>query len=374
MHVMVAGLRGFPYVQGGVESHSEHLYPELVELGYQVTVIVRPAYQVYRESTWKGVRFKRIWAPRSPTLEAVVHTFLAVIYAGFRRPDVLHIHAIGPSLAVPLARLFLLQVVMTHHGPDYDREKWNGLARFALRLGERLGVTLAQQRIVISPVIEEIVNKKYHLSSHVIPNGVELPTICDTTRDLRKHGLQPQKFVLLVSRFVPEKRHFDLLDAFEEAHMDGWKLVFVGTVDHISRYGEEVRRRANETEGVVCTGFLTDNALAEVYSHAGLFVLPSSHEGLCIALLDALSYGLKCIASDIAANRAVGLDSNHYFRLGSTTELAEKMRQFSGTDWSLGDRQKLRASTGKTFSWKRNARDTFTVYQLIGCRRKSWFF
>lgn len=41
----------------------------------------------------------------------------------------LHIHAIGPALLVPYAKLLGMKVVFTHHGPDYDRDKWGFVAK-----------------------------------------------------------------------------------------------------------------------------------------------------------------------------------------------------------------------------------------------------
>lgn len=133
MKVLVFGVRGFPAVQGGVETHAEHLYPELVKLGFNVTVAVRAAYQSHKETSYKGVEFKKLWAPKSQFLEAAVHSLLAILYAGITRPDLVHIHSIGPALVTPIARIMGLRVVVTHHGADYDREKWNGA------LGAKLG-------------------------------------------------------------------------------------------------------------------------------------------------------------------------------------------------------------------------------------------
>lgn len=363
MKILVLGLRGFPAVQGGVETHAEHLYPELVKLGFDVTVAVRSGYQALKENNWKGVKFKKLWAPRHQSLEAIVHSLLAILYSGITRPDVVHIHAVGPALVTPIARLLGLCVVVTHHGPDYDREKWNGLARWMLKLGEKLGVTFAHERIAISPVIAELVGREYCKESHIVPNGVAIPKIHDTKQILEQFDLQSGKYVLLVSRFVPEKRHLDLLSAFERAEMEGWKLVLVGAADHSSSYDSKVLARANNMRDVVCTGFLTGLDLAEIYSHAGLFVLPSSHEGLPIALLEALGCGLPCFASDIPANLSVGLKPDCYFKLGAIDELAVKLDAAANTVWSTRDRQKLRKWVAHRYNWPKIAVQTSRVYQ-----------
>lgn len=117
MRIMVLGLRGFPGVQGGVEKHAEQLYPLLVECGCHVDVIVRTAYMPRNIKSWKGIEFHRIWTPKLAAAEALLHSIFGVIYTAFKRPDVLHIHAIGPAVVTPLAKLLKLHVVVTHHQP-----------------------------------------------------------------------------------------------------------------------------------------------------------------------------------------------------------------------------------------------------------------
>jgi glycosyltransferase involved in cell wall biosynthesis len=361
--VMVLGLRGFPHVQGGVETHAEHLYTELAQIGCDVEVLVRDSYQPQQNpQVWKDIRFKRLWAPRKKSLEAIVHTFVGVLYAAVRRPDVLHIHAIGPALMTPLARLLGLRVVVTHHGPDYERQKWGRAAKAVLRLGERLGMQCASQRIVISSVIRSLVSEKYRRASVLIPNGVSLPPIPSSSDALQLFGLVPRKYVLLVSRLVPEKRHLDLVRAFEQAALPGWKLALVGASDHPDSYTQAVLDAAASTPNVVCTGFQSGQALRELYAHAGVFVLPSSHEGLPIALLEALSYGLPVIASDIPANLEVRSPGIDFYPVGDIDRLAARLRDQSTETHDVVKADEIQQHVAGTYRWSEIARETLRVY------------
>lgn len=99
--------------------------------------------------------------PKKKLLEAVVHTFRAVNQAKRLGADLVHIHAIGPALMVPYAKLLGMRVVFTHHGPDYDRDKWGRAAKMVLKLGERFGCKFADDVIVISDVIRKLIERKY---------------------------------------------------------------------------------------------------------------------------------------------------------------------------------------------------------------------
>ncbi|MEO5703277.1 MAG: glycosyltransferase family 4 protein [Gammaproteobacteria bacterium] len=365
MSIMALGLRGFPGIQGGIETHAENLYPLLVKLGCKVEVIARACYMSpAMAGEWQGVKFRRLWSPRTRSLETIIHTFLGVLYAGVKRPDILHIHAVGPALMVPLARLLGLRVVVTHHGADYERQKWGGFARFILRVGERFGMRFAHQRIVISKVIGNLVRARHARDSVLIHNGVVLPQLPASTDVLRKFDLTPSRYILLVSRLVPEKRHLDLIEAFASAHLDGWKLVLVGVSEYPDHYTRAVQAQADATPNVVCTGFQSGLALQEIYAHAGVFVLPSSHEGLPIALLEALSYGLPVIASAIPANLEIGLDKDRYFPLGDTNALAALLRDAAGKPYTDAQRHQQRAWVQERFNWETIALKTYDTYLL----------
>ena len=374
LYVVMLGLRGIPEVQGGVEKHVEKICPLLQRMGCDLEVIVRARYVPHcRGEKWNGIRLVPVWCPKSRFCETIVHTFFGVLIAGLRRPDILHIHAVGPAVMVPLARLFGLRVVVTHHGVDYERQKWGPLAKFVLHAGEACGMLLGHQRIAVSQVIRHLMKRKYAVDCEYIPNGIELPELPTTRSALIKFGLQPQKYVLMVGRLVPEKRQADLIAAFNKACLDGWKLVLVGGSDHETHYAREIRELVENSPDIIMTGVQTGLALQELYAYAGAFVLPSSHEGLPIALMEALSYGIPTIASDIPANLEINLDRRCYFRVGDVEALATKLRLLPESTSSPEAEENTRRCLAAKQSWQSVAERTISLYRKAAEPRRRTF-
>jgi glycosyltransferase involved in cell wall biosynthesis len=330
MKIVVVGTRGIPNIMGGVETHCEHLYPRIVAMGHDVTVIRRKPYVTSenRDSFYKGVKLLDVFAPHQKSAEAIVHTFLAIIKARLLNPDVLHIHAIGPSLMAPFARLLGMKVVMTNHGPDYDRDKWGRAAKFVLKAGESFGSRFSNRVIVISKTIADIVASKYgRKDTNLIYNGVELPVKSEKTDYLQSLSLSPRKYILAVGRFVKEKGFHDLIDAYSRIEHGDMKLVIAGDADHKDEYSLMLKRKAESTPGVVLTGFIRGERLNQILTNAALFVLPSYHEGLPIALLEALSYDLDVLVSDIPANRISCVADADFFKHGDVKDLAIRLEE-----------------------------------------------
>lgn len=331
MKIVVTGTRGIPNIMGGVETHCEELFPRVVELGYDVTVIRRKSYVHDTLSEWKGVKLLDVETPKRKSFEAIIHTFRAINKAKKLGADVLHIHAIGPALLVPYAKLLGLKVVFTHHGPDYDRDKWGFAAKTMLKLGESMGCKFADHVIVISNVIKDLIAKRCGRTKnvHLIYNGVPEPEICDFPEYFEELGIEKGKYILGMCRFVPEKRLHDLVDAYallkaERRIPDDVKLVFAGDTDFEDEYSRGLKQKAREN-GVVLTGFIRGMKLHSLLTNALCYSLPSSHEGLPIALLEAMSYRLPVITSAIPANLEVGLPETCYHEVGDVKALAEKL-------------------------------------------------
>mgnify|MGYP001287364340 FL=1 len=363
MKVAVLGLRGIPNVMGGIESHCQNLYPRLVRQGIDVTVIGRSPYLGKAQHTYEGVTIKPLWTFKSKFLETFLHTFVGVIYAAlFIKPDIIHIHAIGPALFAPFARLLGLKVVVTHHGADYDRKKWNKFAKLVLKLGEKMGAKFSNSMIVVGNTLTKRLKHEYTVSANklvFIPNGTLMGFADNASEEHLPDDIpiQPRNYILAVSRLVPEKGMHDLISAYEKSRTK-YKLVIVGDAVHDDEYAKSIRNRANEN--VIIAGKRVGEALASLYKYCRVFVLPSYHEGHPIVALEAISAGSNVLLSDIQPNKDIGLPFDCYFRVGDTDALAGKITHLHELNLPFDKSEFL-----ERYNWDNIAAQTLREYKKV---------
>jgi glycosyltransferase involved in cell wall biosynthesis len=202
----------------------------------------------------------------------------------------------------------------------------------------------------------------YRISVNAIPNGIDKPRLIDATDTLTAFGLTPGRYALSVARIDEQKRQLDLVAAYARLTSPSWRLALVGGADYSSGYTKAVADAARQTPGVVMLGHQSGDALAELYSHAGVFVLPSSHEGQPIAVLEAASYGLSLILSDIAAHRELALPGARLIAVGDVAALAHELDAF----FAVTEPRRMAASERDRVlakhDWLNIAQQTLAVY------------
>lgn len=327
MKVCVIGTRGFPRVEGGVEKHCESMYPLLASRSdTEVTVFRRKPYVKGSDKEFQGVRFVDLPSTKIKGFEAVLHSFLATVSAIRMRPDVVHIHNIGPCLFAPLLKWSGIPVVMTYHSPNYEHKKWGRAAQKLLRFCERVALKYADKIIFVSRFQMEKYPREIQARSEYIPNGVQPPVKTDKRDYLEKLQVEPGKYILSVGRITPEKGFHTLIEAFKAKALPGWKLVIAGGVEFESGYRKQLQTLSQDVP-VVFTGYVFGESLAQLYTNAGLFVLASENEGFPLVLLEAMSYSRNLLVSDIPATRLIDLEQDDYFPCGDAAALAEKLAE-----------------------------------------------
>jgi glycosyltransferase involved in cell wall biosynthesis len=169
---------------------------------------------------------------------------------------------------------------------------------------------------------------------------------------------------------VPEKGVHHLIQAFRRVATD-CPLIIAGEAPAASGYEQELRRLAEGDTRIRFVGRVHGRLLEELFSNALLFAQPSELEGLSIGLIEAMSYGLPCLASDIPENVEVVSDCGILFRNRDVTDLESKLR------WVLAnlDTARALAAQGRQrvqefFSWERVVDQLEAVYRRVGVTRE----
>jgi glycosyltransferase involved in cell wall biosynthesis len=285
---------------GGIERHVGLLADRLAERGHQVTVFTRKRYGDPVPPA-DGVSLVRRPSVPSKHLEAITHSTLCSLESGLRGYDVVHFHGVGPSLAIPFAKLTRhAAVVATVHDQDYNKDKWSPFARRMLRAGEASACRRSDQVITVAKYIRQHLQLAYGCTAEYIPNGNDPLRVQPPGAALAEHGLEAGNYLLFLARLVPEKGCDVLIRAVRESSTP-YRLAIVGGASYSDEHAAELRRLAGDDPRIAFLGFQSGDALDELRTNAGAYVMPSRQEGLPLALLEMLWYGMPVIASDIPA-------------------------------------------------------------------------
>jgi glycosyltransferase involved in cell wall biosynthesis len=216
--------------------------------------------------------------------------------------DVLHVHlAHGGSVvrkAVPLCAARLARVPAVVHGHSYDFGGWfDRLPPLGQRAVRR--ALIADHWVVLGERhVEEYMSRMPRTKGRisVLHNAVRIPEAAVTQR-----GVQRIHAVAL-GRLGVRKGSYDIISAVGALDEDvrcrlRVTLAGDGEVDEV----RATVAAAGLSNTIHVAGWLDSTARDELLSAAHVFVLPSQDEGLPMALLEAMAYGLAPVTTDVGS-------------------------------------------------------------------------
>lgn len=260
-----------------------------------------------------------------------------------------------------LPHLFGIRTVATIHGLDWKRSKWGGLASKYIKFGEKVAAKYADEIIVLSKNVEEYFLDAYNRKTNFIPNGINKPTRKNAKIIKEKYGLEKDSYILFLARIVPEKGLHYLIEAYKKLNTDK-KLVIAGGASHTNKYLEEMRKMANINKNIIMTGFVQGEELDELYSNCNIYCLPSDVEGMPISLLEAMSYGCRCLVSNIEENTQVIGKYGESFEKGNVDDLARKLEKLI-TKEKINNQEEIVEYTLDKFNWDEITKLNEVIYK-----------
>ncbi len=348
MKLAILGTRGIPANYGGFETFAEALSVRLVQRGHDVTVYCRSHNSNYVARDYKGVRLVVLPTIRHKYFDTVAHTFLSAVHSLKEGYDAVLICNSANSYISFLPRLVGTKVALNVDGLEWQRAKWNKLGKLFYRFSEWLATFMPDAIVSDARMIQRYYLKKFQKKSFFIPYGFR-PEV-DKGRDvLKKFGLEPQRYVLYVSRLEPENNAHRVIEAFEKVKTN-LKLVVVGDAPYNQEYIASLK--STKDPRIVFTGYVFGKGYHQLQSNAYFYVQATEVGGTHPALVEAMGFGNCILANDVPEHREVLDDTGIFFRVHQVSDLAEKM-QFLLDHPEVIDiyRQKARKRAEGNYSW-----------------------
>lgn len=370
MRIAMIGHKRYGSREGGVEVVVTELARRMAALGHEVTCYDRSGADVMtgnvtenRERVVDGVRVFPVKTIDKKGLAALSSSYFATKAAIKDRPDVIHYHAEGPCVPLPLAKYAGIRTVATIHGLDWQRAKWGKLASTYIKMGERAAANKADGLIVLSKSAQSYFQNAYGRAAALIPNGIEKKQLRPVKRIKQRWGLDEGSYLLYLGRLVPEKRPELLIEAFKGLDTDK-RLVIAGGCSDTSEFEMSLREAAAGDSRILFTGFVSGELLEELYSNCFAYVLPSDVEGMPMSLLEAMACGRCCVTSDIPECADVVAGNGMAFEKGSAASLRSVLRGLlADSDHAAALGAAARAHVDKTYNWDSVVDRTLAVYE-----------
>ena len=365
MRIAIAGSRGVPANYGGFETFAAELGARLVERGHDVTVYCRATSygRDERAPEWRGIRRVMISAPKGKHLETVASTLLAMLHVTFRRraDAVILVNGIN-AFAAWLPRLVGTPVYLNVDGIERQRDKWGKLAKAAYFISEFLAKYTATSIISDAEVVAAYYRERHHVGSTVIGYGAPVQRQPDVDI-LATLGLEPDKYVLYVSRLEPENNAHQVVEAYRSVESD-LPLVVVGDAPYADTYKKQVRSLAAMDKRVLMMGAVYGPGYRALQEGARVYVQATSVGGTHPALVEAMGAGNAVLANDTPEHHEVLVGAGAYYQgVAEMTQQLQALLEDSDRCRKLGDA--AQREVRQRFSWEA----VTTEYErLLGAR------
>lgn len=344
--IAIIGTVGIPAKYGGFESLAEYLTKYLADQ-FDITVFCSSKSYPDRPPSYNNAHLSYI-PLNANGMQSIPYDMVSICKA-LAFADTLLILGVSGCSVLPLVRIFSRKkIIVNIDGLEWKREKWNGLAKWFLKLSERMAVKHADKVIADNKAIQSYVKEEYGVGSELIEYGADHARKIPLGDEVRKiYPFLRSDYAFKVCRIEPENNVHVILEAFSRT--PSLPLVVIGNWDN-SDYGGNLRSQYAVHDHLYLLDPVYDqDRLNQIRSNCSVYVHGHSAGGTNPSLVEAMFLGLPILAYDVDYNRETTENAARYFKdRDSLLELLENREP--GELKRMGD--KLEQIAGHRYNWQ----------------------
>ena len=371
MKIAFIGGRTFHHPDG-IASYMKNLATELAKMGHEPIVFVESdCHKIEYFNGFKVVHQKSL---KSAALTKILLGWRSTVFALCKEKgvQVFHYNAWGPALiASKLPLLFGRVSVVQAHGLEFKRTKYTPKQQKMQKIMFDFSARWNKNWTVVSEEQHEYFLKEYGRDSRTITCAVGLPGDTKKSDVLERFGLMPNNYIVYMGRLVQDKNPDYLIKGFLASNHKDKQLVICGDNPQLPDYVQYLKDLAKDCPNVIFTGAVFDADKDTIFRKAWAYCLPSTMEGLPISLLEGMSYGKICIASDIQANKEALGESGIWVRPEKASDITEQLNTlYEHYEDYLWQGVKNKERVIAKFSWDKKAQEYIDyVSSLVNHKR-----
>jgi glycosyltransferase involved in cell wall biosynthesis len=355
----------FPHEVGGMQRHSRLLIEYLAKSGKVNLVVIHPHSQkIFSENL--GI----IEEPVSPIDKS--KNYLLECYRYSKRvysilvkyPDYI-VYAQGLTVWYNIKKISQRLIVNPHGLEPYQCLSFKDkLIAIPFKFIFNYLFRNAAKVISLGGQLTDILDDQISFNKekiNVLPNAVILPL-----KQTKVSGKEKNN-ILFVGRFAHNKGIHILIQAIKELNEEGYsdKIIFnLGGKGPLFDYYSNTFRLKN----LNYLGFLSDEKLVELYQQNDLFVLPTLFEGMPTVVLEAMSFGMPVIVTNVGATSELVDDSNG-FLIEKNNVKALKNAIVNFCNLSQEERNKMSDNSyykvKNNFTWEKVAEKYVHIFEIL---------
>jgi glycosyltransferase involved in cell wall biosynthesis len=373
MKILQTPVRFYPFT-GGVENYVYYLSRELVNSGNQVKVVCANEPDIESKQRVEGIEVERL-----PYMGKIANTNITTGLPGALSDgdyDIIHTHIPTPWSAdwsAFYSNSKKKPLVVTYHNDIIGQGLASLVARIYNSVGLNYVLKTAAKIIITQPGYLQSSSHlaKYQDKIEVIPNGVDV----EKFQPIQASDNEDKSTIFFLS-VLDEFHKYKGLDYLLEAlkivknNVPDVKLI-VGGKGVLLDHHQEMAASLGLKDNVEFAGFIPDEEIADYYSQASVFVLPSIsslQEGFGIVALEALACQTPVVTTDIVgvAHDLKQIKGGIVIPPRDTHKLADAITQIlSDAQMQKEMGQRGRKLVQEKYTWKVVASSMEKVYKEI---------